>query len=429
MSKSKKRKSSRVKGFFKLDRKERIKTIKEFAGLNKREVSFLAKGLEGKEFLEQMSENVIGSFPLPYSVAANFLINGKDYFIPMVIEEVSVVAAASFGAKLSRQSGGITTQTKGKHVIGQIYIIGAKKPSSAKKKILDSKTSLLAKANKQDPVLNEKGGGAEGLEVKILKGSQKKSFLRIHLLVDTKDAMGANAINRMTESVAPMLEGLSGGKAILKIVSNLPDNKIVEAKAVITQEALRKEGLPAKETIDGVVSAQEIAEKDIYRAVTHNKGILNGMGAVALATGNDWRALEAAAHGFAARSGRYLPFTKWDKDKAGNLRGEIKLPVMIGTVGGATSVHPLVDISFKILKIDSARELGEIMAGVGLLQNFAALRALVSDGIQRGHRRVMAWNLARQAGARGKLLESVVEKIEKEDNISLRKIKEIIKNG
>lgn len=421
-------KKSRSADFFKLDEEKKLEIIADFADLTEEEVKIIKNNFDNKRFRNQISENVIGTLSLPYSVAPNFLINGKDYFVPMVTEEPSVVAAASYGGKLSRESGGTNTKALGSLMIGQIYIKGIKKINLAEGKILRVKKEILEEANKQDPVLIRLGGGAKDLEVKVFDENKTDSILRIHLLVDVKDAMGANIINRMAEAVAPLIERVSGGKSLINIVSNLADKRLMEAKVVISKKSLEEEGLDSKKVISDIIESQQIAEKDIYRAVTHNKGIMNGMGAVALATGNDWRALEAAAHGYASLGGRYKPLTDWGKDKEGNLVGKIVAPVSVGIVGGATNIHPLSEISFKILKVDSAEELASVVISVGLVQNLAALKALVSEGIQAGHRKVQAENLAFAAGARGDEIEKIAELMIKIKDISLESAEKILKS-
>lgn len=382
------RKNSRIPEFFKLKRKGKIKIVKNFANLTNKEVKIIEKGFLKPEIRDKIIENVIGTFPLPYAIAVNFLINQKDYLVPMVIEEPSVVAAACYGARLTRESGGIFAKSLGNLMIGQIYVIDLKNPQRAKKKILKEKKEILKIANRQNPILTELGGGAKDLEIKIFKKTKIGPILRIHLLIDTKDAMGANTVDTMVEQTAPFIEKIIGEKVLLKIVSNLAEKRLVEVKTIVTKKALKKEGFPSEKTIQKIVKAQVLAETDIYRAVTNNKGILNGMGAVALATGNDWRALEAGAHGFAAKSGKYKPLAVWRKNKKGNLAGKMTVPIAVGIVGGITQVHPTAKISLKILKVKSAQELAQITASVGLVQNLAALRALVSEGILTGHKNI-----------------------------------------
>jgi hydroxymethylglutaryl-CoA reductase len=359
-------KDSRIPEFFKLKKENKLRIVKDFANLTKKEIEIIKKGFLTSDIKDKISENVIGTFSLPYSIAPNFLINKRDYLIPMVTDEPSVVAAASYGAKMTREGGGIFAKSLGNLMIGQIYITNIKKFQIAKGKISRAKKEILKLANKQNPTLIKLGGGAKDLKIKAFKKTKIGSILRIHLLIDTKDAMGANTVGRMAEEVAPFIEKLTGGKALFKIVSNLAEKRLVEIKTVITKKALKKEGFPPNETIDNIVKAYLIAEFDIYRAVTYNKGILNGMGAVALATGNDWRALEAASHGFAAKSGKYKPLAVWEKNKEGSLVGKMIVPVTVGIIGGITQLHPLAKVSLKILKVKSAQELAQIIASVKL---------------------------------------------------------------
>ncbi len=379
------KRNSRLPDFFQIPEAERLEVVRKFAGLNPQEINTTRNGTLPSGLRSRLSENVIGSFPLTYSIAPNFLVNGKDYLVPMVTEEPSVVAAASYGAKMARQSGGITAGVLGNFMYGQIYLVGIKNPRQAERKILEKKSDIIDFANLGDPALVKAGGGVRDIRTKIFK-NKKIGFLRVHLIIDVGDAMGANTSDKMAERTAPLMEKITGGRALLKIVSNLAEERLVKATAVIKKESLKKKGFDEAVTIENIVRASYIAESDIYRAVTNNKGILNGMGAVALATGNDWRALEAACHGFAARSGRYEPLSKWRKDSRGNLKGVMTVPVTAGTVGGSIRNHPQACISLKIMGVSGAAELAQVMASVGLVQNLAALRALVSEGIILGHK-------------------------------------------
>lgn len=378
-------KNSRIPGFFKLRQEEKIRLLKSLTKLTDKEIKILRKGSLSLSVREKMAENVVGTFSLPYSVVTNIRINKKDYLVPMVIEEPSVVAAACYGAKLTRAGVGIRAESLGSLTIGQIYITDIKDSKKAKERILKFKNKILKIANKQNPILIRAGGGAKDLKIKILKEKDIGLILRVHLFIDTKDAMGANTVASMAEAVSPLIEKITGKKSILKIVSNLADERLVRVRAKVEKKVLKKEGFPPSETIKRIVKAYKIAKIDIYRAVTNNKGILNGMGAVALATGNDWRALEAAAHGFAAKSGSYKPLSVWSEDKKGNLVGEMVVPVIVGIVGGIINIHPTAKISLKILDVKSSQELAQVIASVGLIQNLGALRALVSEGILAGH--------------------------------------------
>lgn len=419
-------KTSRIPGFFKLDQDRQIRIVKEFADLTNEEVEIVKKGLLNPEIRNKMIENVIGTFPLPYAVAVNLLINGKDYLVPMVIEEPSVVAAACGGAKIIRENGGITAETVENLMIGQIYIVDLTNPQETKTRILAFKEDILEMANQQKPSLVKRGGGAKDLEVQLFGRTKIGPIIRIHLLIDPKDAMGANMVNTMTEGVAPLIERIVNGKVLLSIVSNLADRRLVKVQAKIDKESLNTEEFSGKEIIKRILQAQAVAEVDIYRAVTNNKGIMNGMDAVALATGNDWRAIEAGAHGFAAKSGRYRPLVTWRRNKAGNLTGEMLVPLTVGTVGGVTRLHSLAEISLKILKVKSASELSQVIAAIGLCQNLGALRALVSEGIQKGHMKLHARNIAMMAGARGQIVEKVVEQMVREGKFGLKEAKEIL---
>lgn len=412
-------KTSKISGFHELSPEERLKAVQEFSGLTDEEAALLANtgGLDMKT-LDIMIENVIGVVSLPLGVATNFKINGKDYLIPMAIEETSVVAAASNAAKMARIKGGFQTESTDPVMIGQVQLVDVPNPNEAKERILANKARLLFLAKEQDSMLVKFGGGPKDITVKILDSD--KPMLRVHILVDVRDAMGANAVNTMAEAIAPILEELSGGKAILRIISNLAVNRLARAKAVFAKEAIGGE-----EAISRLLMAQTFAEKDIYRCVTHNKGIMNGIVAVAIATGQDHRALEAGAHAYAAMEA-YKPLTRYYKDKNGDLVGEIELPMAVGTVGGATRVHPMFQVCQKILGAKSSKELGEVMAAVGLAQNFAALRALSTEGIQKGHMSLHARNIAVMAGAKGEQIEKIAKQMIAENSIKMGRAKEIL---
>ena len=413
-------KTSNISGFYKLPPAERMKLVKEFSGLTDEEAQVLSNtgGLDLKT-ADIMVENVIGGLTLPLAVATNFKINGRDYLIPMAIEETSVVAAASNAAKMARLKGGFHTESTEPVMIGQIQLVGVPNPTDAKEKILKAKDRILFIAKEQDSVLAKFGGGPRDLTVKIIDTPQGQ-MLRVHLMVDVRDAMGANAVNTMAEAIAPLLEQLSGGKALLKIISNLAVNRLARAKAVFAKEAV---GGP--ETVDRIVQAYLFAENDIYRCATHNKGILNGIIAVAVATGQDHRALEAGAHAYAAME-RYKPLTRFYKSKDGDLVGEIELPMAVGTIGGATKVHPAFKACQKILGAKTSKEMGEVMAAVGLAQNLAALRALSSEGIQKGHMSLHARNIAIMAGASGDKIEQIAAQMVKEGNVRMSRAQELL---
>ena len=414
-------KTSEISGFYKLSIKDRLQLVREFADLTDEEVKLVqSTGSLRLELADRMIENVIGAIPMPLAIAVNFLINGKDYLIPMAIEEPSVVAAASYAAKMARVKGGFHTNSTEPIMIGQVQVVGVKDPYRARNAILDSKEEILEKANEQDPMLVSVGGGAKDLQVRVINASTGPMIIA-ELLVDCRDAMGANAVNTMAEAVAPMIERITKGKVYLRIISNLATERLARAWTVVAKEALGGE-----EVIDGIVEAYAFAAADPYRAATHNKGILNGIIAAVIATCNDHRAVEAGAHAYAARSGRYSPLTVWEKNEDGDLVGSIELPMAVGIIGGATKVHPIAKIALKILGVRSARELGEVLAAAGLAQNLAALRALAHEGIQRGHMSLHARNFAIMAGATGDLIDVVAERMVKERKIRLDRARKIL---
>jgi hydroxymethylglutaryl-CoA reductase len=413
--------SSEFAGFYKLTPKERLRFVGEYAHLDKAELDLLEASSALKiETADRMIENVVGVMPVPLGIAMNFLINGKDRLIPMAIEEPSVVAGASHAAKMARSKGGFHTSSTRPVMIGQIQVVGCANPSEAKESVLASTEEILQKANEQDPILVSKGGGALALEAKIID-SIVGPMVIAELLVDCGDAMGANAVNTMVEAVAPIIERLTGGRVYLRILSNLADRRLARASVTVAKEAV---GGP--EVVDGIINAYAFAAADPYRCATHNKGVMNGVTAVVLATGNDTRAIEAGAHAYAARSGKYSPLTSWKKDANGDLVGEIELPMAVGLVGGATAVHPIAKVAVKILGVNSARELAETIAAVGLCQNLAALRALAAEGIQRGHMRLHARNVAATAGATGDLIDRIAEKMVEERKIRIDRAKELL---
>ena len=417
----KKMRSSRISGFYKLSFKKRLKVLEGFAGLNKEEIKILSNRGALGEIGERMLENVVGAMPLPLGIATNFLINGKDYLIPMAIEEPSVVAAASNAAKMAREKGGFKTSSTTPIMIGQIQVVNLSNLAKAELNILKNKKKILEIANKKDPLLLKLGGGAKDIEVREIKTEGGKTLI-LHLLVDVKDAMGANVVNTMAEAVSPLIERITGGKTLLRIVSNLATHRLASAKAVFEKEVIGGENV-----VDGIIKAYLFAQSDPYRCATHNKGIMNGIDAVLIATGNDFRAVEAGAHAFAAMTGKYLPLTDWQRNKDGDLAGHIKLPLAVGIVGGATNVHPTAKINLKILGVKTAGELAEVIAAVGLAQNFAALRALVKEGIQKGHMSLQAKNVAIVAGAKGKMVDKIAEILVKEKKVRIDRAKELLK--
>jgi len=414
-------KSSQISGFYKLSPKERVQLIKEFAGLTDEEVNLLqSTGSLDMDLANRMIENVVGAFPIPLGIAVNFLINKRDYLIPMAIEEPSVVAAASYAAKMARDGGGFFTNSTDPIMIGQIQAVNLKDPYEAKTTILTAKDEILKKANEQDPILVSAGGGAKDLDVKVINASTGPMVIT-ELHVDCRDVMGANAVNTMAEAVAPLIERITHGRVYLRIISNLATKRLARAWTTVP-----KKSVGGEEVVDGIVEAYAFAAADPYRAVTHNKGILNGIIGVVIATCNDHRAVEAGAHAYAARNGHYGPLSTWEKNENGDLVGSIELPMAVGIVGGATRVHPIAKIALKILGVKTANEFGEVLAAVGLAQNLGALRALSHEGIQRGHMSLHARNVAIAAGATGDLIDLIVEKMVEERKIRLDKAKELI---
>ena len=414
-------KSSEYSGFYKLPIPERIKIIKEFAGLTEDEAGLLQKpGALGFDVANRMVENLVGVMPVPLGVAVNFLINGRDVVVPMAIEEPSVIAAASHAAKMARPTGGFQATTTDPVMIGQVQIVGVSDVNRARFEILASKEEIVKLANDQDPVLISMGGGARDLEVRIIETFQGKMVIA-ELLVDCRDAMGANAVNTMVEAAAPLMEKISGGRVYLRIISNLAVKRLARVKAVFPKEALGGE-----DVVDGIVSAYAFAAADPFRCATHNKGIMNGVSAVVLATGNDTRAIEAGAHAYAARSGHYTSLTTWEKNVQGNLVGTLEMPMAVGIVGGATASNPVAKLAVKILRVKTARALAEIIVSVGLAQNLAALRALAAEGIQRGHMSLHARNIAINAGATGELIDKVASQMVAERKVRVDRAKEIL---
>lgn len=410
--------SSRIKGFYKLSPEERLEKVAEVSGLTEEEKAVI-RGEKGftVQHADNMVENVIGYMPVPLGVAVNFKIDGKDVFIPMATEEPSVIAAASNAARLAYNTGGFTTSFTGSIMIGQIHVTRISSPYGALAKIYENKEAILAKCNEQDPTLVTFGGGAKDLEVRVVQTETEK-VLVVHLFVDTKDAMGANAVNTMNEAIAPLIEDLTGGEVVLRILSNLADRRIVRARAIFENPFDGNE-----EMLHRFIRAYELAVADPYRAATHNKGIMNGISAVVLATGNDTRAIEAGAHAYAARSGRYTSLTHYELGENNSVIGTIELPLAVGLVGGATKSHPVAQLGTKILGVKTADELSGIIAALGLAQNFAGLRALASEGIQRGHMKLHTRNMVTQAGARADEIDKVVELAVKEGKFRFDDIK------
>ncbi|UJF27512.1 hydroxymethylglutaryl-CoA reductase, degradative [Planococcus sp. 107-1] len=412
--------SSRISGFYKLSVEERRDIVTKERGLTEKELSYLSgEQAMSMDLADAMIENVIGQIAIPVGIAANFKINGQDKFIPMATEEPSVVAAASNAARAAYSEGGFFTSLSGTIMRGQIQVLNIADPFAARAKIFEHKQEILNLCNEKDPTLVSFGGGAIDLEVHIIP-TTNHMMLVIHLIVDTKDAMGANAVNTMAEFVAPTIESITGGRVVCKIISNLADRRLARARAVFSAEAMG-----GKEVVENIVSAFEFADADPYRAATHNKGVMNGISAVVLASGNDTRAVEAGAHAYASVSGRYKSLTKWEIDKDGNLSGSIELPMAVGIIGGATKTHPVAQAALKIMDISSAEELAGCIAAVGLAENAASLRALSAEGIQRGHMSLHARNLAVMAGADTADIDRIVAQAVQEKDLRYDRILEI----
>ena len=423
--------SSEVPGFYKRSLAERRAFVRDWGGLTEEEARAyeFPPGVDPAT-LDRMIENVIGVMPLPLGVATNFTINGKDYLVPMAIEEPSVVAAASNAAKVARAAGGFFAQTTAPVMIGQVQVLHVPDPAAARLRILDRKDELLAAANAKDPVLLQFGGGAKDLEVRIL-ATPRGTMLVVHLLVDARDAGGMNAVNTMCEALAPEFARLTGGKVVLRIISNLAVHRLARARATFPAALLRTETASGPEVVEAILDAYAFAVADPFRCATHNKGIMNGISSVVIATGNDFRAIESGAHTYAAWAGAaggsiVRPLTTYEKDANGDLVGTIEFPAPVGLIGGATAVHPTAKANVKVLGVKGARELGEVLAAVGLAQNFSALRALATEGIQRGHMELHARNLAASAGARSDEVDRVVERLLKDRQIRFDRAKEVL---
>ena len=412
---------SSISKFFEKSRKERLDTVAQFANLSVEEIETLQNENGGISYdkADKMVENAIGTFSLPLGIATNFKINGKDYLVPMVIEEPSVIAAASKGAKVARIKGGFEVTADESYSIGQIQVLDVDVPSAIQK-ITGSSDEILQLANSKSNTLSKLGKGAKEISCKEIETPSAKMLI-VELLVDVGDAMGANVTNTMCESVAPLIEKITGGRTLLRILSNYSTRRIAKVKAVFEKEAVGGD-----KVIENIILAFEFADNDAYRAVTHNKGIMNGIISVANATGQDSRAIEAAANAYAAKSGKYRSLTKWSKDGEGNLVGTLEIPLSVGIVGGIANVHPVAKTCAKILGASSAQELACVMTATGLAQNYSAIRALATEGIQKGHMRLHARNLAAAVGAAPDQIDEIVQKMIKENNISLGRAKELL---
>lgn len=422
------KKTSSLGGFYKKSVAERRSVVQAWADLTADDLALLERGGLSNEQANHMIENVIGLYALPLAVATNFLIDGRDYLIPLVVEEPSVVAALSNAGKLFREGGGFATRSDDPIMIGQIQVLDLHDLPRAVEQLQAHEAALLADINAIGGSIVRAGGGAKALEFRQFDHSAVGPMLVVHILYDTRDAMGANAINTAAEYIAPRVEEITGGRVNLRILSNLTDRRKAYASGMVPAELLARDGISGKDAVRRIVEAAALAEVDPYRAATHNKGIMNGIDAVILATGNDWRAVEAGAHAYAARDGVYRSLTRWWQDDAGNLRGEIEVPLAVGVVGGATKVHPIAQIALKILGSPDARRLSEVMATVGLAQNFGALRALALEGIQNGHMRMHAKQLAVAAGATVDQVEWVTRELIASGSIRLEKARELVEH-
>ena len=437
--------TSRLSGFYQKSVAERVAIVSDWAGLSPDEVAVLQSSLSVAQG-DKMIENVIGRYCLPLGIGANFQINGRDYLVPMVVEEPSVIAAVSYAAKLARTGGGFRTGSTEPIMIAQVQLLGVPDPQAAEAAVLAEKASLLELAN-TSPTIASLGGGPVNIEVFHLPDTPTVPMMIVHLLFDTRDAMGANAVNTAAETIAPMLERLSGGTALLRILSNLTDRRRAWAEVTIPAGSFSNIHHPGEEVIEGIAHANAFAVADPYRATTHNKGILNGIDSVAVATGNDWRAIEAGAHAYAARDGQYRALTEWRAEgpikdqrskseqadanptsalRSSHLYGRLELPLSVGIVGGATRSHPVAQVAMKILNVETARELSEVMAAVGLAQNLAALRALATEGIQRGHMGLHARQVAVAAGATGADVDRISAQLVSEGQIRVERAVELL---
>lgn len=420
---------SRLPMFRSMTPAERLTHLQELLTLPAADVALLSDaGALPLEIADGMIENVIGKFELPYAVASNFQINGRDVIVPLVVEEPSVVAAASFMAKLAREAGGFQTSSSQPLMRAQVQIVDIEDPFNARQSLLRRKDEIIELANRKDQLLISLGGGCRDIEVHTFAQSPRGPMLVAHLIVDVRDAMGANTVNTMAEAVAPLMEEITGGKVRLRILSNLADLRLARAQIRIAPELLTAAAYKGEDVIEGILDAYNFAVIDPYRAATHNKGIMNGIDPLIVATGNDWRAVEAGAHAYACRNGHYGSLTTWEKDRHGHLVGTLEMPMPVGLVGGATKTHPLAQLSLRILGVKTAQELAEIAVAVGLAQNLGALRALSTEGIQRGHMALHARNIAMSAGAKGDEVSWLVAQMVEARDVRSDKAAELLKH-
>jgi hydroxymethylglutaryl-CoA reductase len=412
--------TSRISSFHKLSREERLERVFDLTGISSEERSaFSTASAPLGEIADHLSENVIGTMNVPLGIATNMIVDGVDVLVPMATEESSVIAAVCNGARQCRESGGITTSKDQNCMIGQIQITGLSNPFAARAAVFEHQDEIKYTCDECDPLLVQLGGGFRQTEVRVL--DTKEPILVVHIIVDCRDAMGANTVNTMVEALAGKMEVWTGGKVELRILSNLADRRLVRASAIFLLSAIG-----GKDTRDGIIRAGKFAVADPYRATTHNKGIMNGISAVVLATGNDTRAVEAGAHAFAARSGQYSALTRWEKNTEGDLVGTIEVPMPVGIVGGATKVHPTAQLAMKIMDITTANRLASIIAAVGLIQNFSALKALATEGIQRGHMSLHANNVALAAGAIGEEIEILANMLVEQKNVRIEAAEKLL---
>lgn len=415
------KRSSRLSGFATLSRQERIAALAEWLPDGAKAADILTEtGALPGDLVERMVENAIGVMPVPLGVATNMIVDHEDVLVPMATEESSVIAAVGNAAKRCRATGGFRTSYAGSLTIAQVQILDVADPHRARLEILRRFEEIRDLCNQVDPMLVELGGGLRDVEVRLLDG-RHGTMVVVHLIVDTQDAMGANAVNTMAERIAPVLAGWTGGRALLRILSNLADRRLTRAEAVWPADEVGGAAV-----VDTMLEAADFAVVDPYRAATHNKGIMNGVSAVVLATGNDTRAIESGAHAFAAQSGRYGPLTRWEKTRSGDLAGSIEIPLSLGIVGGATRIHPVAKLALAIMGTDSAEALSRCVAAVGLAQNFGAVRALATDGIQKGHMALHAQNIAIAAGAEGDEIVRVAEALKASGEINERAAKTLL---
>lgn len=422
--------SSRIPNFYNLPISSRLELLAQSSGLEQEEVLALQGELGiTPQIADHMIENVVGVFGLPLGIALNFIVNDREVLVPMAIEEPSVVAGASYMAKLARTHGGFKAEADPPEMIGQLQILDLEDPETAARIIQDHEPKILNWVDEIDPIIKGLGGGARQLEVRVLQETPKGSMLIVHLIYDTRDAMGANAVNTALERLAPLMEELTGGRVHLRILSNLADHRLARARCSIPEHALSTQSFSGKRVREGIIEAWAFAAADPYRAATQNKGIMNGIDAVLIATGNDWRAVEAGAHAYAARQGTYGSLSKWSTGEGGELIGELELPMAVGTVGGATRVHPTARASLALMGVRKAQELAEIVTSVGLAQNLAALRALATEGIQHGHMGLHARQVAISAGASGAQIQQIADRMVAEGEIRIDRAQQLLKTA